>query len=340
MNILKLTTIAVVMGLTACASTEVKPYRSAPQFLVNKTQGTVNLYIPQQEIEAIVPIVDSTAAVAQYGLIGLVVGGAIDSSTNTSNVELYQKLMAPIQDKMLAFNFDGQANKMFKAATVNIPWFEAKNYTLTKKAQEDFAEPTLSITLHYRLTTDLSSLFVIAEVEQHHAGPKKDSAALTYKNKFGYFSKHLPIKTFRDPEEIEATKKELWQKFNARPEHVKKDRNVKLKLNYALKKADDNLSHEEQLQHLANQWLADDAKLVKQELNNALADLTAMIQMDLADTTAPLDLVKRTNTEMGSVSLNYEVVQKLEGRQIVRNVRGNFIGTLCSIPLTENIRCE
>ena len=133
MNILKLTTIAVVMGLTACASTEVKPYRSAPQVLVNKTQGTVNLNIPQQEIEAIVPIVDSTAAVAQYGLIGLVVGGAIDSSTNTSNVELYQKLMAPIQDKMLAFNFDGQANKMFKAATVNIPWFEAKNYTLTKK---------------------------------------------------------------------------------------------------------------------------------------------------------------------------------------------------------------
>jgi hypothetical protein len=340
MNIAKLATIAVVIGLTACATTEVKPYRSAPQVLVNKTQGTVNLNIPQQEIEAIVPIVDSSAAVAQYGLVGLMVGGAIDASTNSSNVALYQKLMAPIQDKLLGFNFDGQADKMVKAATVNTPWFEAKNYNTTKKALAEFAEPTVNVTLGYRLSTDLTTLIVIAEAEQHNAGPINEHAAPTYKNKFAYFSKALPIKTLRDPEEIEAAKKELWRKFNERPEHVKKDKNVLLKLNYALKKADDNLSYEEQLQHSANQWLANDAQLVKQELSTALADLAVMIKLDLADPTAPLELLKRPNANTGGTTMNYEIVQKLDNRQIVRNVRGNDVGTLCSISLAEMRGCQ
>lgn len=340
MDILKLTTIAVVMGLTACASTEVKPYRSAPQALVNKTQGTLNLNIPQKEIEAIVPVADSSAAVAQYGLVGLMVGGALDASTNISNKALYQKLLAPIQNKMLAFNFDGQADKMVKAATVNIPWFEAKNYTLSKKAQEAFAEPTLTVSIGYRLTTDLSTLIVVADVEQHNANSKKEHTALTYKNRFSYVSKRLPIKVFREPEEIEAAKKELWRKFNERPEHVKKDRNVLLKLNYALKKTDDNLSYEEQLEHSANLWLANDAQLVKQELNNALIDLSLMLQTDLADPTAPAELLKRPTANDGGMVKDFEVVKVLDKRRIVRNVRGNYVGVLCSISYDNNGGCQ
>ena len=136
MDILKLTTIAVVMGLTACASTEVKPYRSAPQILVNKTQGTLNLNIPQYDIEAVVPVVDSTAAVAQYGLVGIMVGGVVESSINSNSAELYQKLMVPIQNKMLAFKFDSQAEKMVKPQPLTFHGLKQKTIRCPKKLRK------------------------------------------------------------------------------------------------------------------------------------------------------------------------------------------------------------
>lgn len=332
----------LALTLTACGS-QLTPYKIAPAPTTNKTAVEVQTVITQTDIEAIVPVVDSSGAVASYGLVGALVGAAIDSSTNSSNQDMYQRVMTPVQNSVIDYKFDQKFEQMIQSTVSTVPSLTPVGFKLVKEKQDKptFSQPTLHIETSYRLSTDMRSLDVDVWVSLMPATqPKaKEEAKPLYQNRFTYRSPLLadPVKT---PADVAAIKKEVWAQFDALPEKQKKNPKEVSKRNRALAKAELSFTPERKLEVLSQIWAANKGELIRKELDTAMQDLAVLIQTDFNDQQAPASLFTKPVVKNNGVEQTYEIVTQRENRILVRTVRGWMTGAMCSLPQNDVRNCD
>ena len=94
----------ILVGLIFSGCT-IAPHKVSMQNKIDNKVDVISI-IDQQELDALFPIQNSSGVSAQFGLIGALIGSAIDASANSTNAEKATNNLSPIRNKLIDYNFD------------------------------------------------------------------------------------------------------------------------------------------------------------------------------------------------------------------------------------------
>lgn len=163
--------LAVLSFAAACAPSQHRPLDAAKREAASSSQ--VIAVIPQPEINAEIVVADSSGAVAQYGLLGALIGSAIDAGVNSSRAEDAEKSVAPLRDVLLGYDFDTQLKQELERALPAVQWLSPQGVSVSKDAKNEARSAELSKTgaanvmyfiASYSVSPDFSTLNVKADV--------------------------------------------------------------------------------------------------------------------------------------------------------------------------------
>lgn len=335
MKTLHFVALSLALNLTACVT--ISPHKIAPsaQVLSNTITADITTVVVQDEIQADIPVVDSSAVGMQFGLIGALVSSSIDSTTNQDNANFYQTALEPVRQSLNGFKYDNEFHAAINQSIHSVSWLKAKNIKLLKNAEVQEANaPTLEITMNYKFSSDFRYLTVSAGVKLvDPAAPLTADKQIKpiYENTFVYISDFLPVPV-RTEADTQTEIKQLWDAHNALPEADRKDRRTLGKLDRALRKAKGPFDIRGQILKLASQWATDQGVLARQHLTNATTEIIQMVQRDMLDTEAVAALAAKVPYRNNGKKYNFERIEENSERLIVRNIVGNKAGMMCSMP--------
>jgi hypothetical protein len=296
---------ALLLG--ACA-TETFPAKRPLRAESITALGETNVAVvtPNEGVETTWFMRDSSAAGAQYGLIGALVSAGVDAAMNagpggraeTAADELAQaavvdKLNQSLQDKLTAIKAAGGAG----APGVTI----GEVTTVQKILAPDPVDDAVEIRVTYLLSEDGRSLKVIAQATYQKTGvnyvtpypfkssvPKSETTGPLYRNTFTYESNHVPVPAIsaEDKAQLAATiQKSYIDYWGKLPAHGDTDYN---KMTREIAEAqDDKLSKSESLYFLAHEWTRDNGAVLQREIEQAHAFIAKYVLVDLNSTTVP-----------------------------------------------------
>ena len=335
-----LTLLFISLIISGCT---VIPAKQA--YITPPSNQTINVYslIPQDELEALYPIQNSSAASAQFGLVGALVGAAIDGSINKSNAEVAEENLVYIRNELTELEFD----KLFEEEIVKKLKGQVKIGEIKTIKSEDELKKMLSpgelyllLNTHYKMDIDFRTPFIVTNVSLNAkgqgSGKKKVKDSILYKNTFTYFGLSLP-KAVKNQTSIDAEIEEINQKFSKLTKNKQKTNKAKLKRQKQIKKAKrDNLDFDDANKISAIAW----SKEYKEELNTTIRvgiqQLFTIISNDMKDKTLPESYAKSGVTLDGYPNHHKSLlVEETEYRKIIRFSEGHRAGSLCSMPKNE-----
>ena len=192
---------AAVLSTTACAPGMLnRPLDTTKRETVSKAD--VVGVVPQADLYAAIVVADSSAAVAQYGLLGALIGSAIDGGVNASRSKDAEAAVRPLRDGLLGYTFEAQLAQELDRELAGLTWLGANPMTLSKKGEigaknavvyASKAATVLLVHTDYHMSPDFSKLIVTADAtlaqvptpeerssKKHKAGPVEKSKALYY----------------------------------------------------------------------------------------------------------------------------------------------------------------
>lgn len=166
-GITKLAAIGLSAVLSACAGT---PMNQAmpPDLLAGDKTTQVLSAVSQSEMQAHIAVQDSSALAGQFGLIGALVGAAIDSGVNSSRTEAANERLAAIRDALIDFDFtqyyfDHLHANVDNAALGAVVFSRASEFTdayYYRRTQDPGVQYTLFLNGDYYLSADFSAIQV------------------------------------------------------------------------------------------------------------------------------------------------------------------------------------
>jgi hypothetical protein len=249
---------------------------------------------------------DSSAAGAQYGLIGALVTSVMDAIINAGPSKRAQQaaneiaalLPADALNVSLMFHLQGQV----PAATVASTGISVGNVALTQKVLAPKpVDDVLEIVTSYTLSEDASAFRFVANVTYQSStlkyatpytfkgkAPKAQLTGPVYSNVFTYQSAQLPIPVMTPDlrARLEASIRDTYKTdAGAPPAPDSQDGKALAKeLEAAL---DDKFTKDEVAIFLTRVWLSDGGAMLKREIENAHAFIAKYVVEDLNSTAIP-----------------------------------------------------
>jgi len=357
MNKLKTIAIAILITVTAgCASSYKIPLTQE----FKDTRQPVNFasIVPQKEIEARIRVSNGgVAAGAQFGLVGMMIGSAIDDVADKKSANSKVAQVAPLREAMIDFDFNSRIHKANISSAKAFEWLNIdktslKNDSKAMEFEED--QYLLRFNTQYQLSIDFDSvevttLVTLNKIEKKDNSNRKLKAkknhneTTLFRNRYTYLSPSIPLKTKSQAERTEAVSKiEKWyeKEVGRLDELYTKQREPKLKSlkwkkKEKLKAANAPYTTAERNIAMAEEWAKNDAVLVKRYITDALIDIDKMIKLDVGDTLEPKDYKKDESIEIHTKG--FQLVDKNEDRVMIRSV-SRYIGILCSIKKDMNAK--
>lgn len=282
---------------------------------------------------------DSSAAAASQGLIGVLVGAAIDGIMNYAPSrrarqaadELAGVMPAEDLNESLVEHFSRQIETAAPGEGVVV----SDVRTVQKLTAPGTVDDALEVTTSYLLSEDATTLQVSVAVAYHNAGipyvtpytfekapPKSELTGPLYRNVFTYSSDQLPVPTLTP---------ELRERLIASIQDSARDESGALPaegsdewkaMNRELEEArDDRLTKAETAIFLAREWTRNDGALLRAEIDKAHAFVAKYAILDMNRTAIP------------SLTGVDEVVETLpDGRTVRRVGPGALAGSYVSVP--------
>lgn len=247
---------------------------------------------------------DSSAAGAQYGLIGALTTAVIDGIANANPYEIAQNNANRIAETFKGDELLNQAyasltaNKKLAPTSLNLV-LSAPTPAPTKPAKT--TPDGLSVDLGYVFQTNMSAIKVYAMVSLNMKGveykspyvskdgkpAKADTSGLVYKNWFQYYSTQLPVPV-KAQSDIDAKVAEIKAAATKNGVLPKKDTQSYAKMMADIKQAQKvEYTAKEITDKLADQWLANNGEKLKAEIKTAHEFLATQIYKDLARLDVP-----------------------------------------------------
>lgn len=242
---------------------------------------------------------DSSAAGAQYGLIGALTTAVIDGIANANPYQVAETNANRIADTLKGDELLNQAYSALEANKKNAPAyldlvFSAPTPAPTKQTKTTHADG-LTINIGYVFTADMSGLNVYANVALNAKGieykspyptqgrkiAKVDKSGLVYQNGFNYYSEQLavPVKSQAD---IDAKVAEIRSKAAKNGVVAKRDNPQYSKMLNEIKQAQKaEYTLDEVTTKLADQWLANNGEKLKAEIQAAHKFIAEQVFKDL-----------------------------------------------------------
>lgn len=160
--------VPALLLATACAQA---PSRAIADRSVIQSTDVVAL-VGQKELDAEIVVQNSSAATAQFGLIGALVGGAIDAGINASRQSSADEAVKPLRAALAGVDFDAMLSAGLKQELGSLDWLHAQQFSLSKKDDEQGQRDAvllaksgnvLLVRAVYRLSPDFSTLHVISQ---------------------------------------------------------------------------------------------------------------------------------------------------------------------------------
>lgn len=329
----KITIVAVVMLVSmGCTIT---PNKVSMQ---NKIEAKVDVIsiVNQQELDAVFPIQNSAGVSMQFGLIGALVGSAIDASANSNSAEKATNNLAPIRNKLINYNFDDVLQSNIKQSLMEHPTVSVgevhtfKSYADAKK-QMKIGNYYLKLSTVYKLDMDFRTPFIITYATLIKKGIKDRKDEVIYKNTFTYFANAIsaPVKdTTANLEEIAKLKAERKTLNKSQRLKTRKKFNKKIK-----KLASSEYSFDESVSVLANVWATSKTEQLQSDLTFGIHEVLALLATDMAD-----PILAESYKTNGRVLPGYPAYHKTvmikdgDKRDVIRFADGHRAGAICSMP--------
>jgi len=328
--------ILIAATLSGCKSTPYKVNLAKEKLTTNRI-SEIDSVIKQDEIEVKVPVSDSSAAGAQFGLIGAIITSSIDSSVNQSNAELYDQVINPVKDSLVNYNFNKHFNQKLSHNLSSEPIFnQSKIHDMKSEDNHELLEKqVLKLNTRYTYSSDFRTLIVSTSAIIEDTSTVETS--VLYQNTFTYNSKRLLESVLYESkgEKLIAERKAKY--FQLTKKQRKSSTEVN-KLNKDLKKIRRQYSEADKLNKYAVQWSNNNGELTKNELIKATDAIHNMLIIDINKENRPEEYETADkftyNGKKYAVTLLKESENK--SRAILQKTVGYSAGQLCSIPL-ENL---
>ena len=341
-NIKTLAILIISSIITGCASSY--KIQMTQEFIESKPEVNMGSFLAQKEMDARMPVSNTGTAVGmQFGLIGVLIGSAIDSSKNKNNLNNKETQIAPLRNALIDHDFNTAYHQSVLNTTHSMDWLNLGKVTKV----DDFATISfeqnqyfLKYDTSYSLNRNFDSLelftFVTLYKIEKNQSKKKNKETVIFRNLYKYLSPSIPL-IAKSQEEIERSIAEVEEWHQLELERIEKlpTKRKTPKINALNKKKKKKLKASrsaytwaERNLAMAKHWAKDDASMIKSYMQEALVEIDKMIKLDILDTKSPKEYKKDK-----SIPLHIKGLQKVSdsnGRLILRSV-SNTKGLLCSI---------
>jgi len=325
----------ILLSVVFFSGCSITPHKVSIQ---NKVEATVDVIsiVNQHELEALFPISNSSGVSVQFGLIGALVGSAIDASVNSSNAEKATNKLSPIRDKLIDFSFDEvlQSNIeqiLDKHPTVSIGSVNTFKDHKAAQKQMTVGKYYLTLSTEYKLDMDFRVPFIVTYATLIKKGATKRKDETIYKNTFTYFAEMLPAPV-KDRVALDAEIAKLKEERDSLT--YKERKKTKRKYTKNIKKLSAvDYSFDESVSVLADVWSVSKSEQLKSNLSTGVVDIISLLAVDLAD-----PVLAETYKENGQVLPGYpkrhKIIMLKDGdlRDVVRFSDGHRAGAVCSMP--------
>lgn len=338
-TVLKKLTLIIFISLivSGCKVTPAKQVFTTPP-----TNKEINVYslIPQDELEALYPVSDSSAATMQFGLVGALVGAVIDTSVNKSNAEVAEENLADIRNELIGLEFD----KLFEQeidkklnGQVNIGKIQTVKSVKELKNKLEPGETYLLLDTYYKMDIDFRTPFIVTSVSLNEKGKTKKKDTQLYKNTFTYFGLSLPVPV-KTQAFINQQIEEINNNFAQLSEKNQKSRKERLKRQKQIKKARKTTMNFDDANAIsAKTWSTEYKEALDSGIRGGIQQLFTIIADDMADKTDPKSYAKNGMTLEGYPAYHKAIlVDETEDRKIIRFSDGYRAGAVCSMPKEES----
>ncbi len=329
--------IFITLFVTGCTVMPAKQVYSTPP-----TNKTINVYslIPQDELDALYPVSDSSAATMQFGLVGALVGAAIDTSINKSNAEVAEENLAGIRNELIGLEFDKLfAEEIGKKLHNQVNIGKVQTIKSVKELKKTLSpgETYLLLDTYYKMDIDFRTPFIVTSVTLNEKGKAKKKDTVFYKNTFTYFGLSLPAPE-KSQDFIDAEVDKINNNFAQLSDKTKKSRKARIKRQKQLKKArETSLSFDDANAISAKSWSTEYKAALDSDLRGGIQQLFNIIADDMADKTAPESYAKSGTTLAGYPAYHKAIlVDESESRKVIRFSEGYRAGAVCSMPKEES----
>ncbi len=282
---------------------------------------------------------DSSAAAASQGLLGVLVGAAIDGimnyapsrrARNAAN-ELAEVMPAEVLNESLVRHLSSQIASGTPGSGVTV----SDVRTVQKLSSPGAVDDALEVATSYLLSEDATTLQVSVALTYQNAGipyatpytfegapPKTELTGPLYRNTFTYSSRQLPVPVLTPElrERLIASIRQNAQDENGAPPAEGSD--AFKSMTKELEEAnDDRLTKAEIAIFLAREWTRDNGALLRAEIDNAHTFIAKYAVLDMNRTAIP------------SLTGVDELVETLaDGRTVRRGGPGLTAGSYISLP--------
>ncbi len=331
--------------LSGCASSYKIPMTK--EFYDAKNEVNLGTFMAQAEMDARMPVSNSGAAVGmQFGIIGALIGSAIDNSANNDNLNNKESQIAPLRDGLIDFDFNNLYHVSAAESVKSLDWLNLQKVSKVddfKKLTFDNEQYFLKLDSSYALTRSFDSLefFTYAtlfKIEKNGSKKKKNKNKETvlFRNLYKYVSPMIPDQV-KSKEETELAIAETEEWYQAQIKRIEgwskankksKTRSLNREKKKRLSSANSPYSWGEKNNAMAKYWAKDDAKMIKSYMSEALSEVGKMLAMDMPDFKSA-DEHKKDK----SIPLHIKGQQKIhsEGERVILRSVSGMSGQLCSI---------
>lgn len=329
------------LSMGACASVQPSPHARPLTAEHIQALGPTSVVVTENNNGVMKSWVrfDSSAAAASQGLIGVLVGAAIDGIVNygpsrrarQSADELAEIMPAQALNDSLVQHFSRQVASGEPGEGVVV----SDVRTVQKLTSPGEVDDALEVVTSYLLSEDATTLQVSVTLTYQNAGipyvtpytfegetPRAEQSGPLYRNTFTYSSRQLPIPVLTPDlrERLIASIRESARDESGAPPVEGTD--AWKAMNKELEEArDDRLTKAETAIFLAREWTRNDGALLRAEIDNAHAFVAKYAILDMNRTAVP------------SLTGVDEVVETLpDGRTVRRIGPGILAGSYVSLP--------
>ena len=307
MNLKTVYPVILLMTLAGCVTPQTYPNKRPLNDQNIQAIGKTTIVVSESQsgIEKSWFMTDSSAAGAQYGLLGGLVSGIMDAIMNAGPAKRAQKaademaalLPAEALDAGLVEHLQSQMSAAGQPGGVSIE----KVTTSNKILEPDPIDDVVEVMSTYTLSEDGSALRVITRATYQTpkikyatpytfkgTPPKSELSGAIYSNVFTYESPHLPIPA-SSPEledRLVASIQSGYATESGAPPTADSTEGKAMAKEIAAAK-DGKLAKDEIAIFLVREWLKDKGALLKREVDGAQAFVSKYILQDLNDTKVP-----------------------------------------------------
>ncbi|WP_348675107.1 hypothetical protein [uncultured Abyssibacter sp.] len=132
------------------------------------------LIVDQEEINATYIVQNSSAATAQFGLIGGLIGAVVDASVNSTRAKTAEERVADIRNAILGFDFETTMQGHLDSSLTEVTWLHARPVEVLTNAQssddldrllrKETGDVHLFVSADYSIDAELNAARVSLEV--------------------------------------------------------------------------------------------------------------------------------------------------------------------------------